>query len=252
MNNKKIRPSLLFSTVTLLISCPLVEGYASPQLFNATVSSVRRIESPTDHAKQEVPDDPLPRATKPGGGQGDSDWACPTVEKEMRVIVQDGMNSFTTSSHPTLWFYIPYQADEIQSGSFSITTRDGTVSPYQTDFSLPQTPGVISVTVPSSRLTSGEWYRWRIGLRCLGSTSSDSDLYIDGWIQFVGQNNTTPHNGWSLDNLTRLGSGLSRDPNLRAEWISLLTNSGMEDWAREPVVGSVVLRSSQNSEPVTH
>jgi hypothetical protein len=84
-----------------------------------------------------------------------------------------------TASHPTFWFYIPYKPPS--PGKFVLQDKDDNLV-YQTDVTLPQTPGVISFSLPQTvaPLLIGKQYHWFFKIYCKAQQPS---AFVEGWIQ---------------------------------------------------------------------
>ncbi|MEM8805021.1 MAG: DUF928 domain-containing protein [Cyanobacteria bacterium P01_G01_bin.38] len=146
------------------------------------------------------PSAPPPRGRRqPGGSLGDQ-ASCPTAPKPLTALIPDRGLGQTLSEEPTFWFYIPYTAEEVQLGEFSILTQDETQRLYKTYFTLPTRPGFMSIQVPrqaASELIDGQYYHWYLNLYC--ASIAQPDLKIDGWVQPVAR---TPERVQQANNLS--------------------------------------------------
>ncbi|MBI4780714.1 MAG: DUF928 domain-containing protein [Oscillatoriophycideae cyanobacterium NC_groundwater_1537_Pr4_S-0.65um_50_18] len=86
----------------------------------------------------------------------------------------------TAAERPTFWFYVPYRSSS--TATFVLQDQDGN-SIYQSDMVLPETAGILSVTLPatSAPLEAGKLYHWFFKLYCRSTSPPDS--FVDGWIQ---------------------------------------------------------------------
>jgi internalin A len=167
----------------------------------------------------------------------------------------------TTREHPTFLFYVPYASDDVRFGEFSLLVGpEEKTRLYKTRFTLPQTPGIVSITLPSApeyALEEGQYYHWYFELYCQSNTSSQPDVDVNGWVQRVvltlereRQINAATPDVWydASANLAQSLRASPQDARLKNDWLNLLKASGSEDLAQEPFVGSVI-PSQQMSAP---
>ncbi|MEO1404024.1 MAG: DUF928 domain-containing protein [Cyanobacteria bacterium J06635_1] len=153
---------------------------------------------------QSIPPDPPsappPRGRRqPGGSLGD-EASCPAVPKPLTALVPDSGLGQTLAEEPTFWFYMPYTAEQVQLGEFSILTQDETQRIYKTHFTPPATPGFVSIQVPSeaaSNMLEGQYYHWYLNLYC--ASTAQPDLKINGWVQPLAD---TPEHIQQVNNLS--------------------------------------------------
>ncbi len=153
----------------------------------------------------------------------------------------------TTAFYPTFWFYIPYQPPF--TGEFVLQDKEGNLV-YKTNVMLPETPGVISFSLPSTEppLKIGERYHWYFKIYC---RSEPPPSFVDGWLQIVSLNPdlksqiekaTLPEqvalyaiNGIWYEALTAAAELRRTDPN-DTNWTALLQAVGLDNFAKEPMV----------------
>lgn len=188
----------------------------------------------------------------PGGGLDGSTSSCARTAKSLIALVPEKREqSLTTNPHPTFWFYIPYTPADIRIGEFSLQTRDGTKRLYRTSFRASNAPGILSISLPSSvetALEEGRTYQWHLKLYCRSNTSTKPDIGIDGLVQRVPmtparqhQIDTAQPDIW-FDSLNALANRLSASPEdrtLKQDWYNLLKSVDLQEFANEPLVGSV-------------
>jgi hypothetical protein len=145
----------------------------------------------------------------------------------------------------------PYAPEDITSAEFLVLNRDETEYVYETQFTLPKTPGIVSISLPLSAKTSletGKFYHWYLTLKCKGSTSNTPDIEMDGWVQrtlhkpsTTNQIDTAAPEGWydAVNNLANRLIASPQDTKLKQEWTDLLKSVGLENLAQEPLIGSV-------------
>jgi hypothetical protein len=217
---------------------------------------------PTAHS-EDNPDRRLPDTPDSSGSRGD----CIAKSIPMtRLVGRESLN-LTVSSHPTVWVYVPYTAEEAPSGVFSLQDRAGTEEIWETEFQLPNTPGIVSITLPSNQpaLDVDTTYRWYFELSCPTVNGSDrhtSPASITGLVQRVSLSNIEiqlnnvstaleraeiyAQNGiWyeTIDELANLRLRDRENSSLEQEWVELLNRQGLGQIAEEPIVGNVIIPS---------
>lgn len=201
---------------------------------------------------------PPPDIGEPGqrseaGSRGCEDMQPLTSShKQLTALVPVYSNSelvlgATISPAPTFWFYIPYKPPF--PGKFVLRDKDGNLV-YQTDVTLPQTPGVVSLSLPRTvapRLI-GKRYHWFLKIYCKGQKPP---TFVEGWIQRNSLNpvlksqleKATPRsrvalyaaNGIWFEALSTAGYLRRRDPK-DTSWMALLRAVGLNDLANEPIL----------------
>ena len=158
----------------------------------------------------------------------------------------------TTSKYPTFLFYIPYGSKDVSFGEFSILAWPNEITRlYRTRFTLPETPGIVSIslpTLPKYALAENVSYHWYFKLYCKGSTASRADIKVDGWVQQVSRTSERERaiaaaspEIW-YDALAQLGDRLRTSPQdgeLQNRWRNLLEFIGSKDLAKKTLVGPV-------------
>ena len=206
-----------------------------------------------ENSKQTLPRvPPTPRPPSgnrtPGGGLGEQ-AVCPAKPYELTAITPADTHGTTLSAYPTFWFYMPYTAEEVQTGRFSILTQNEEDRIYETWFELPAQPGFVSIPWPAdveSSLQEGQYYHWYLELFCVSSTEADTNLEIDGWIQRVSaapDRDLSPEIWYDMvDYLaTQLQTISPNENELRRRWSDLLESVDLGEFTQEPVVGPVML-----------
>lgn len=168
-------------------------------------------------------------------------------------VTDSGFSGATLTGHPTFWFYVPYQTSSVRSGKFSIEDREGNTL-YRTTFRLPNTPGFVSVSLPTTEkpLEKNKQYRWTFALYCATPGSSESPpVFHAGTVQRVDMPaletqlrtatleeriNLYIRNGIWYD----APSDLVKIRTLPLAWRNLLKAVGLEQLEREAIAGSVV------------
>jgi Domain of Unknown Function (DUF928) len=197
------------------------------------------------------PPKPPPNQGKPGGGLNTAKQSCRNSTESLTALVPVQNPVLTTTGRPTLLFYVADAPADIRQGKFMIFTQDDKTRIYETQFTLPQAPGIISIRLPESSkaaLEVGQSYHWYFKLYCQGSKSAAADLDINGWIQRVA---ATPDRQrlieagqpdiWydALANLAQRLQANPQDPVLKERWRTLLKSIEMEHLATKPLLSTV-------------
>lgn len=198
------------------------------------------------------PSTPPPNQTRSGGSLSGGENSCQRSDQPIRALVPVENPVFTASAHPTILLYVPQAAAEIAFGEFSVLVGlDETERLYQTRFTLPNTPGIVSISLPESpdyALETAVPYHWYVKLYCQGNTTSVADLEVNAWIQrsatLPAQNlpdtNISPQLWY--DTLAETADRLQtapQTPELLNQWRNLLESIAAGDLAAEPIVGAV-------------
>ncbi len=210
-------------------------------------------QSPLPPPEPLTPLPPTEEPLKPGGGLDAPNSSCKSTSKPLTALIPVKNPVLTTRQHPTFLFYVPYASNEVRFGEFSLLVGlEEKTRLYKTRFTLPQTPGIVSITLPSKpkyALEEGKFYHWYFELYCQTNTSSQPDVDVNGWVQRVAltpererQINASTPDVWydALANLAESLRASPQDAKLRNEWLNLLKSIGSEDLATEPFVGSVI------------
>ncbi len=156
----------------------------------------------------------------------------------------------TTASHPTFWFYVPFSKK--LPGEFVLQNEtDDTI--YQRTISLSGTPGVVSVSLPSTvpALQVGKRYHWYFNVYC---EPEQPPVFVEGWVKRSPLNpalksklshqsipnraNLYAANGIWYDALTtvaKLRIANPKDLTSRAQWVSLLHSVGLDAIKSKPL-----------------
>lgn len=194
---------------------------------------------------------PPPGRRVPGGDLDPTNPNCKKTSQPLTALVPTNSQGKSTSERFTLWFYVPYTPEDITSAEFSLLNRDETEYVYQTRFTLPKTPGIVSISLPLSAknaLETWKFYRWYLTLKCKGSTSNAPDIEMDGWVKRIAstpsttnQINTATPEIWydDVNNLANRLLASPQDTKLKQEWTELLKSVGLAHLAQEPLIGPV-------------
>ena len=190
------------------------------------------------------------------GGAGRED--CPAVDKPLTALVPENNLGLTVTESPTFWFFVPQLPESARSGEFVLQDEKHN-DVYRTRFKLPEKSGIVSIRLPSnlqSSLKKDQMYRWHFQMYCQQQTPSEY-FWVEGWVKQVAINPTLENqlkaaksqdyiayaeNGIWYDALTKLAELRLSDPQnatLSENWAALLKSVGLEELAKEPLLGSV-------------
>ncbi|BAY89916.1 MULTISPECIES: DUF928 domain-containing protein [unclassified Tolypothrix] len=202
-----------------------------------------------------------------GGGTRDG-YICSALEIKERLMAlvpavesEPGIShvwGLTLEASPTLWFYVPYQPQDIKVGELEIwdeTDPDprNYQQTYQGTFKVTDTPGAIALTLPSTvKLEPGKNYHWYLTLN-MNCDREAQAVNVNGWIQRVKLSNSLPpqqsternrvifyaENGIWYDAITLLAQMRRRQPQtqiLLTDWQKLFRDIGLEEFANKPIV----------------
>jgi Domain of Unknown Function (DUF928) len=217
-------------------------------------------QSPSPHAPPPPPSTPPPNSTRSGGSLGASSSCTNPVQTStqtptqvLTALVPIDNPVLTTSEYPTFLFYVPYSSKQVKFGEFSILVGSAeTTRLYRSRFTLPETPGIVSISLPpASEAAIGKdiYYHWYFKLYCQENTSVRADLEVNGWIKridlpsFPEINEQTMPIAWydAVSNLADRLRAAPQDTTLKNRWRALLATIHAEALANEPLVGSVHL-----------
>ncbi len=126
------------------------------------------------------PKGPPPRGRVRGGAQRDA--YCPLTKPTLTALtpyvehrdpefpqLPPTMDvwGYTTQTHPTFWFYLPYPKATGYQAEFILQDATEAVV-YRQAIALPEQPGIIAIALPKSYpgLAVDQPYRWYFTLRC--------------------------------------------------------------------------------------
>ncbi|WP_375513687.1 DUF928 domain-containing protein [uncultured Nostoc sp.] len=213
-----------------------------------------------------LPSGPPPGGRVRGGAKRDGGDVCPLpiTKTDLTALVPfEEANSVinvwgqTTVEHPSWFFYVPYTKDLPYAVKFVLQDQ-GLNEIYQEAIALPDKPGVIRVSLPTTApaLALNKQYRWFLTVNCDNQENSPP-TFVEGVIQRIElkpaalkQLETTEplkryaiyaQNGiWyeALTTLAQLRDQNPKDTTLQAEWRNLLSSIRLDDIAAEPIISA--------------
>lgn len=155
----------------LLVLMPLADVARSASAPSDASPTRLKLEDPPERG---IPDGRTPFGTRGPCEQSDRPFtpALPLPNPEFA--------GQTLSAQPTIWFYVPYASDRVQSGQFWVEDETGQLLDG-VDFQLPDTPGFVSVSVPAA-LAVNQPYRWYFTLSCVSDDAEPGIVRHTGLI----------------------------------------------------------------------
>ncbi len=168
-------------------------------------------------------------------------------------LTETGYSGYTLSERPTFWFYVPYKVDSVRSGKFLLKDQDGNAL-YQTAFTLPITPGFVSLQIPTTAmpLEVNKQYSWIFVLYCGEQNKADLvPVPQRGLIERLektsleNQLNTATVaerlNLYMDNNIWYdVPTDLAEIRNIPPAWLKLLRAVGLEELKQDAIAGSVI------------
>lgn len=200
------------------------------------------------------PSTPPLNDTRPGGGLAPDEISCGELENGLQALIPVENPVLTTTPYPTFLFYVPAGAEAVPHGEFSVLLWPGEeVRHYRTRFTLPESPGVVSITIPelpAHALAEDQIYRWYFHLYCGEDTNAQPDFTLRGAVQRVA---LTPERSQQIqaaspaiwyDAIAHVASRLQASPQdsqLQTTWRELMQSIDAEAAEAAPFAGSVLL-----------
>lgn len=210
---------------------------------------------------------PIPAGRPPGGrvrggAKRGQVAGCPSTKPDLTALAHftEEANSVinvwgqTTVERPSWFFYVPYTKNSPYEVEFVLQDQDDNEI-YRKAIALPDKPGVISVSLPTTTpaLALNKQYRWFFTVNC-DQEKNSPPTFVEGVIQRVELNPAvlkqlqTPEplkryviyaqNGIWYEALTILAQLRDKNPKdaaLQAEWRNLLGSIRLDDIAGEPI-----------------
>ncbi len=199
---------------------------------------------------------PIPPGSGAPGRRTDTsgrDPNCASTNKPLTALVpvygakSGNVWGLTVAEHPTLWFYVGYKSPCI--GEFLLWDSSNQLV-YRTKITLPETPGVVSLSIPSTiaPLKVGQQYHWFFKVY---PDTQNPPVFVEGWIQRAALNSMLKSqiekanlqertklfatNGYWYDALTAAAK-LHQSASKTSQWTDLLRSVSLDAIAPEPIV----------------
>jgi hypothetical protein len=246
--NKNQLPIMLYLALGLHLSLGLYPSVTQAQ------TPTRRQPTRTNFKLPKPPVVGIPPKRKPAGTRGPCEEATLPFTPVLPNPDPD-FSGLTLASHPTFWFYVPYQSDRVKSARFSLETEEEGMSIWRNEFKLPRTPGFVSVTLPQSvkGLTEGQIYRWHFTIYCdsqedspLSSEQQPSIVFHKGLIKRAKKSDFPANlNQNSLDFYLKhkiwydAANQLTETRKSAQQWSLFLERMDMSAWQEEKISGAL-------------
>ncbi|MGJ5676549.1 MAG: DUF928 domain-containing protein [Nostochopsis sp.] len=183
---------------------------------------------------------------------------CSSLDLLTTALIPEKNVGLTIDEHPSFWFFVAYKPEERPTGEF-VLQNEANATIYQTNFTLPDTPGVMRLTLPSKvALEVNKDYQWYFKLYC-SRQELTNPIFVRGWVQRIAiqptlkgllKSATTPQqriaifaeNGiWysALSELAQLRLYEPKNHIFAHNWTNLLQDVGLKNIALQPIVGEV-------------
>jgi len=243
-----MRKSIIAFTITFALLCI---SYMMPVMayFDSSNIQIRFNQKEADGSSRGRP------SRRVGTG---SRGECPPVEVPVTALIPNINPGLTVEEHPTFWFFVPYQFSKISKGEFALQDEANN-DVYRTSFSLLRTPGIVSLSVPSTvTLKVNKSYQWYFKIYC-SQQNLTNPVFVRGWVErealkpelerlLQAANDKRSRiaiyaqNGIWYSALTELAKLRFAEPKNTVfinDWANLLRDVGLENLAQEPIVGEV-------------
>ncbi|HEY9651824.1 MAG TPA: DUF928 domain-containing protein [Coleofasciculaceae cyanobacterium] len=208
-------------------------------------------------------DQPAPGVTRGGGRRNDSKcWQdrqssqAPAHTQSLGQLLTPLLRSpldepqLTVLTHPTFLVYIPQTS--AKTVAFALEDADGN-GIYQTAMNLTGTPGIISISLPTTvpELEIGKDYKWIVSVVC--QTGAPEDWFAEGSVRRIHADSSLSQveqvepleqitlyakSGiWfeTVANLAVLRKAQPNNPEITAAWEELLDDAGLGAIANAPL-----------------
>ncbi|OKH45960.1 hypothetical protein NIES2101_25655 [Calothrix sp. HK-06] len=108
--------------------------------------------------------------------------SCISRNKQITPLVPPNKLGLTFAKYPTFFWHIPTSVTK--TAKLTILTDKNQTVFYETSFTLPGKPGIISFTLPNSApaLAVGKTYRWKLTVVCDAEDDSGNPS-VDAWVE---------------------------------------------------------------------
>ncbi|MBD2252846.1 DUF928 domain-containing protein [Nostoc parmelioides] len=115
---------------------------------------------------------------------------CSQIDKNTLIaLVPQSNEGLTTQAHPQFLFYLPFggSSQSLPAKFRLLNEQKKSVLTKPLPFSLPETKGIVSITLPSTEkpLLIGQRYRWYLNITCVNEQGLNTNISVDGWIKRV-------------------------------------------------------------------
>jgi Domain of Unknown Function (DUF928) len=261
----KIALAITWTLISILILPVSIEAQTNTPTLkpsnkpNPNSPTKPKLTNQSNNWRRKSPPPPDTKTAGPGRG------GCPNMQNKLTSLIPifrepdteylgkyiEHSEGYTTTEHPSFWFYVPYAADNIISSNFVLFNEKGLIE-YKTYLPKTGTPGIIKVSLPEKvKLKIGKWYKSKLHLQvyCDKGLPPQEDETA-GWVRRDAISTTinpdlpmqqklaiyVKENMW-FDALEILGELKCKDPK-NQDWNQSLKSAGLEVIANEQIVNS--------------
>ncbi|MBD2529775.1 DUF928 domain-containing protein [Nostoc flagelliforme FACHB-838] len=264
LNSQPIKLFLIvtFSCTSLLVSLIPVLAKPTPNRSDAKTT----LAQATTFNQPPIPPGPPPGGRVRGGAKRGEIAGCPPTKPDLTALVPFTEEADlvinvwgqTTVERPSWFFYVPYSKDLPYTVEFVVQeypeSKDSKEI-YRKAIALPDEPGVIRVSLPTTvpALAVDKQYRWFLTINC-DKEKTSPPTFVEGVIKRIELNpatvkelqTTEPRKRYAiyaqkgiwyeaLATLAELRQKNPEDAALKAEWRNLLGSIRLDDVAGEPI-----------------
>jgi hypothetical protein len=236
--SKSFSGNLLGEIIMFQLTRPPIKLIAATALTLATAISAAPLTwaNPASTLTAQLNLPPVPQTGTPAGsprpGTTRPQAGCPQKNAELTAIIANNKSDFTGLAYPSLWFYVPYSAEEINYMEFVLLDGKEQQTIYRTAVELKDESGLVNVKIPSTpehALAENQNYHWYLMLGCDPNGADEPALIVDGWIQ--RPSTATKGKLW-YDNIHQLAEAYIDNPDnpqIQQSWASLLEELAIDN-----------------------
>jgi hypothetical protein len=172
---KLLQPSLYLATLSLSLALvPFSAVTAQVDTHSFQTSKTWQISQTFKPPKRGNP------PVSAGGSTRSS--SCLSRNKIVTPLIPANKLGLTFAEYPTFFWYVPRIT--VKTAKFLILTNKDQAVFYETSLTLPNKPGIISLTLPKNTppLAVGKTYHWYLTIVCDAEDSSENPS-VDGWVE---------------------------------------------------------------------
>lgn len=184
-----LNTSLVIATLILGNSSSLAEGKPSLVEEKVAVGTFSLTTHNHNHTNNRTEAKPLDFSDTGRSGQQTAGETrrghCPDAALPLTALVPSSNGGKTMATHPKLWFYLPYSAQDVSKIEFVI--QDAKRKDISRQTLTPQDmPGYLTAGLPEFEpgLETGKSYRWYLKVYCQDDANI-APLFVQGWIDKV-------------------------------------------------------------------
>jgi Domain of Unknown Function (DUF928) len=123
-----------------------------------------------------------PQRGNPPASAGGATRSNSCIKRKITPLLPPNKLGLTFAKHPTFFWHIPTSATK--PAKLTILTDNDRTKFYETSFTLPGKPGIISFTLPNNAppLAVGKTYHWYLTVVCDAEDQSGNPR-VDGWVE---------------------------------------------------------------------